>query len=346
MTAFVAICALFLAAAIGLVVWPLVGPRRHEPAMAKAPVAATIVAAALPVAAFLVYFWASNWDWNPAPATPDSGTGLSAADIRRAVTQLQDELAKNPEDVEHWKLLGRSATVLGEYPLARKAFGEAYTRTQGKDAEAIVGYAESMILIDEHAIDGEAAELFERALELEPDNPRALWYAGVAAYRRGEMKLAQQRWVELQQYPLPEGLRQEVAERLAELELSQGKPALSGGAPANAAAVDVAIAVDPKLATRIPPNATLFVIARRGSGGPPLAVQRHPVGAWPVKLQISDADAMLPGMRLAAGGPITLIARISASGQPIAASGDLFGEVGYDFASAHPANITIDRIVP
>ena len=33
-------------------------------------------------------------------------------------------------------------------------------------------------------------------------------------------------------------------------------------------------------------------------------------------------------------------------GQPIAASGDLFGEVGYDFGSAHPANITIDRIVP
>ena len=55
---------------------------------------------------------------------------------------------------------------------------------------------------------------------------------------------------------------------------------------------------------------------------------------------------MLPGMSLASGGPLTLIARISKSGQPIAASGDLFGEVGYDFASAHPASITIDRIVP
>jgi hypothetical protein len=55
---------------------------------------------------------------------------------------------------------------------------------------------------------------------------------------------------------------------------------------------------------------------------------------------------MLPGTKLAEGGPVTLIARISRSGQPIAASGDLFGEVGYDFASAHPANLTIDRIVP
>jgi len=344
-TDFIAICALFLAAAIGLVAWPLVGPRRRGDAIAKAPVAATVVAAALPVGAFLLYFWASNWDWNPPPPASASGMGLSQADVQRAVAQLQDELARKPDDVDHWKLLGRSATVLGDYALARKAFGEAYTRTQGKDVDAIVGYAESMVLIDERAIDGEAAELFERALALEPGNPRALWYGGVAAYRRGAMKLAQQRWVALQEYQLPEALRQEVAEHLAALELTEGKPAPVGSVSA-ANGVDIAITVAPGLAARIPVNATLFVIARRGSGGPPLAVQRHEVGSWPLQVRISDADAMLPGIRLASGGPITLIARISSSGQPIAASGDLFGEVGYDFGSAHPANITIDRIVP
>jgi cytochrome c-type biogenesis protein CcmH len=90
----------------------------------------------------------------------------------------------------------------------------------------------------------------------------------------------------------------------------------------------------------------LFVIARRGSGGPPLAVQRHPAGAWPRSVRLTDADAMLPGISLASGGPLKLVARISTSGQPVAASGDLVGEVGYDFDSAHPASITIDRIVP
>jgi hypothetical protein len=43
---------------------------------------------------------------------------------------------------------------------------------------------------------------------------------------------------------------------------------------------------------------------------------------------------------------LTLVARISLSGQPVASSGDLFGEVGYDFASARPASVTIDRTVP
>ena len=342
MTAFVAICTILLATAIVLLAWPLLAFRRKDETTPRSAIAATLVAVALPVAAFLIYSWASNWEWD----VPEPEQAISAPDLKRVASQLQERLARQPDDVEGWKLLGRSATVLGDFPLARSAFGEAYTRTQGRDAEAVVGYAESLVLIDEREIDGHAAELFEQALELAPDNPRALWYGGITAYRRGELGLAQQRWVELQNHELPVELRQVLAERLAELEQSQGKPVARADAPVVGAAIEISIAVEPSLAARVPPNSTLYVIARRGSGGPPLAVQRHPAGTWPRSVRISDADAMLPGISLASGGPLTLIARISTSGQPIAASGDLFGEVGYDFASAHPASITIDRIVP
>jgi len=341
-TAFIAICAVFIAAAIGLIAWPLLHRGVSGDDAPRAGISAAIVAAALPVAAFLVYFSLSNWDWR-APAESPPAT---APDLQRVVTELQNRLASQPGDVEGWKLLGRSATVLGDFPLARRAFGEAYTRTQGADADAVVGYAESMILMDEREIDGEAARLFERALEMAPDNARALWYGGIVAYRRGDMALAQQRWIELQDHDLPADLRQVLAERLAEIEQAEGKPAVRADAAAATSAIDLTVAIDPELAARVPANATLFVIARRGSGGPPLAVQRRPVGAWPVSLRLSDADAMLPGISLAGAGPLTLIARISLSGQPIAASGDLFGEVGYDFASARPASLTIDRTVP
>ena len=337
MTAFIAIAVLFTAVAIGLVAWPLLR-RADRP---RAAVSAAAFAAALSLAAFLAYFSLSNWDWGK----PSDGPVTDGRDLQRVVAQLQEKLARQPEDAQGWKLLGRSATVLGDYALARRAFGEAYTRTQGNDADAVVGYAESLILLDEREIDGQAAVLFERALELEPDNARALWYGGIVAYRRGELKLAQQRWVELQDHELPPDLRQVLAERLAELEQSQGKPQQRQGA-AQSAAIDVTVRVEPELASRLRDNATLFVIARRGSGGPPLAVQRRPVGSWPVSLRLSDADAMLPGITLAGAGPLTLVARVSLSGQPVASSGDLFGEVSYDFASAHPVSITIDRIVP
>jgi cytochrome c-type biogenesis protein CcmH len=340
-TAFIAICAIFIAAAIGLIAWPLLRSSGTGTGAPRAGIAAAVVAAALPVTAFLIYFSLSRWDWRaPAESMP-----ATVPDLQRVVTELQQRLTSQPDDVEGWKLLGRSATVLGDYPLASRAFGEAYTRTGGDDPEAIVGYAESKILLDEREIDGEAAQLFERALAMAPDNARALWYGGIVAYRRGDMALAQRRWIELQDHELPDDLRQVLAERLAELERSEGKPAAKADA-APASAIDLTVGIDPALAARVPADATLFVIARRGSGGPPLAVQRRPIGAWPMSLRLSDADAMLPGISLAGAGPLTLIARISLRGQPIAASGDLFGEVGYDFASARPASLTIDRTVP
>ncbi|MGH8721701.1 MAG: tetratricopeptide repeat protein, partial [Burkholderiales bacterium] len=239
MTAFVAICAVLLAAAIGLLVWPLLRPSRDAGSAPRASVAATLVAAALPVAAFAIYFWASNWDWQ----APETQQAVSAPDLQRVAAELQNRLAKQPDDVEGWKLLGRSATVLGDYALARSAFGEAYTRTDGRDAEAVVGYAESRVLIDEREIDGEAAALFERALELAPDNARALWYGGIVAYRRGDMRLAQRRWVELQQHDLPQDLRQVLGERLAELELSQGQPTSTVGVSPSSPAIEVTVRV-------------------------------------------------------------------------------------------------------
>ena len=343
MKIFILFAALLAAVATLLLVWPLLRARgAGVPVSRRAGIAATIVTAVLPAAAFLIYFQASNWNWE----TGSESNTVSAPDLRRVVVELKQRLVRQPDDVEGWKLLGRSATVLGDYGLAREAFGESYTRTQGRDAEAVVGYAESLVLNDERDIDGQAAQLFEQALEMAPDNPRALWYGGITAYRRGDLALAQQRWVELQNHELAPDLRQVLAERLAELEKTQGTSAPAAVEPSSAPSIVIAIGLSPALAGKLRPDSTLFVIARRGNSGPPLAVSRRAVGSWPVSVSLSDANAMLPGISLADGGPLTLIARISASGQPIASSGDLFGEVGYDFSSARPASITIDRIVP
>lgn len=346
MTTFIILSALLAALAVGLLVWPLLRPAGARSAAApRAAIAATVVAALLPLAAFGIYFAASNWSWDPAqqvaePAMPD---------MQQMLAQLQERLASTPDDVDGWKLLGRSAAVVGDFVLAREAFGKAFTLTRGEDPDAMIGYAEALVANDEREIDGQGADLFERALLMSPDNARALWYGGIIAYRRGDLPLAQQRWVELQNHDLPPDLRQIVAERLAEIEVTQGKPpgaaAAAGPAPA-AGGIAISIDVAPSLKSQLSPRATLFVIARRGEGGPPLAVVRRGIGAWPVNLTMTDADAMLPGTQLASGGPLRLVARISRSGQPVAESGDLTGEVSYDFASTQPASITIDRVVP
>ena len=344
MTLFILICALLTAVAVTSLAWPLLRPAASaEAAPQRANIAATIVAAGLPLLAFAGYFWASDWPWDPAQQIAQPPT---APDLEHMVAQLQQRLSQQPEDLEGWKLLGRSATVLGNYPVARDAFSQAYTRSQGQDPDAVVGYAESLVLIDEREIDGQAAELFEKAVTMAPDNARALWYGGIVAYRRGELALAQQRWVELQNHDLPPDLRQLVAERLSELEKQPDASARPQATASAKGSVNVSIQLAPTLAAKVPPQATLFLIARQGAAGPPLAVVRRPVGSWPVAITMTDADAMLPGTSLASGGPVHLIARISRSGQPTAASGDPYGEVSYDFTATNPVTVTIDRIVP
>lgn len=346
MTLFIAICALLTAVAVGMLVWPLLRPAKAgAEATPRSGIAATVVGAAMPLAAFAIYFLATSWSWDPARHAETAAAG----DLQQMVAQLRGRLANQPDDIEGWKLLGRSATVMGDYVLARDAFEHANERTQGKDPEALVGFAESLVLNDEREIDGRAADMFEHALAMNPDDARALWYAGIVAYRRGDLPLAQQRWVELQNHDLPPDLRQVVAERLAEIDKAQGRtPALAAAAPAAPAtgSIELNIDVAPSLAGKVPQGATLFVIARRGEGGPPLAVVRRAAGAWPQRISMTDANAMLPGVSLASGGALKVIARVSTSGQPGAVTGDLFGEVGYDFTSADPATITIDRIVP
>ena len=362
MTLFIVICALLTALAVALLVWPLLRPAAStDAAPQRANIAATIVAAGLPLIAFAGYYWATNWSWSGAPE--QAAHSSASPDLERMVAQLQARLAQQPDDVEGWKLLGRSATVIGDYPSAREAFSQAYTRSQGQDPDAVVGFAEAMVLNDEAAIDGQAAQLFEQAVTMAPDNPRALWYGGIVAYRRGDLALAQQRWVELQNYDLPPDLRQMVAERLSELEAQTGAPAVppamppvpapaattamqQAAVPSGAASIGISIQLASTVAGQVSPGASLFVIARRGEGGPPLAVVRRAVGTWPVTIKMTDADAMMPGTSLASGGPVRLIARISRSGQPTATSGDPYGEVSYDFTTTNPVKLTIDRIVP
>ena len=59
----------------------------------------------------------------------------------------------------------------------------------------------------------------------------------------------------------------------------------------------------------------LFVIARSGAGGPPLAVKRLPVGPFPLEFSLGPADVMMQGRPFE--GQITLTARVDRDGDPM-----------------------------
>ncbi len=357
LAAFVILAAAMTLAALGIVLWPLLRKVRAWPA-------ATLAGLAIPAIAVTLYFTLSNWAWDPARA-PEG----VPPEIERMVSGLETRLRANPTDVNGWLMLGRSYFHLSRYFKAADAYQQAYTLTQARNIDAVVGLAEALAFADENMLLGRSAELFDQAYKLAPDNPKVLWYTGLVGYQSGRMALARERWAQLVAMEPPPEVKQILQQKIAEIEqtLTVGpapgtSPALAASAAdaqaqgassqgasneAQAASVKVRVALSPDLAGRAPPDAALFVLVRSGQGGgPPLAVTRRVASQLPLLVELTDRDAMISGRGLTGAGPVTVVARIARSGGPTARSGDLEGTVSYDLARATPVDLIIDSIVP
>ena len=192
MSLFIAIAAVLAVLAVVLVALPLVRPRPDEqgkPVGASQAAAITVVVA-VPVVAFILYFTLSDWPWDEqAQLQQAAGTHSGGGSLSQVADQLEQRLARGQGDLEGWMMLGRTYVVMGDYPKALKAYTQAYTLTSGQNVEAMLGYAEARVLVDESEFEGEAGQLFERAVAMAPDNGKALWYGGVTAYRKQDLPL-------------------------------------------------------------------------------------------------------------------------------------------------------------
>lgn len=340
MTAFLGIAALMVLTAITVVLWPLLRASPDRPS--RWPVAIT-VGVLLPVLAFGLYGWWSNWSWKGSPQM----TG-AAPDVTQKVADLEQKLIANPKDIDGWLLLGHSYFELHRYLRSADAYEQAYAQSGGENVDAILGLGEALVFAEDRTITPRAAQLFERAVQLAPRHPKALWYSGLGAYENGRLEVARERWEALLALDTPPEVRRVLEAKIAELD-TQLKPAAgaAAAAPANAPVVRVRVRVDPKLAARVPQGAPLFVMVRAGEGGgPPLAVTRRSSAQLPLLVELSDRDSMIAGRSLADVPQLTVIARIARSGDPRAQSGDLEGKVGYDLKNSAPVDLLIDSIVP
>ena len=97
----------------------------------------------------------------------------------------------------------------------------------------------------------------------------------------------------------------------------------------------------------VDPGATVFVIARDAERpGPPLAVKRLTAGDLPVRVELTDADAMLPGRGFKGVEALELVARVAFGGSATAVAGDMESATWVGRPSAEPVSLHIDRQLP
>jgi cytochrome c-type biogenesis protein CcmH len=340
MNAFLIVAALMAAIAAAIVAIPLL---RDEKSRIIGALAAILLAGA---AAGLYPLW-SNWDWH----APVQAQSMPAPDVLAMVAKLEQHMRDDPNDLAGWLMLGRSYLALQRMDDAVNAYDRAH-RLSGDSTEAALGLGEAISLRAGGQISPEASKLFEDALKLEPNNPKALLYGGFAAATRGDRALARSRWQALKDLHPPPQIEQMLDARIAALGTTEesgtnASPVGTSASPQGSAAaqVTVNIRIAPALKSRLKPETPLFVFAREPeSRGPPLAAKRLTSDAIGTQVQLSAADSMMPGRVLAAGQRVSITARVSFSGRPIPSAGDLYGEVSYAVGRDGALDLVIDRV--
>ncbi len=368
MNVFLVIASLMAAIAAAAVVWPLIRSHRRL----EGGIAALLM---LGLSAGLYPLW-SNWNWNAPPVVAEAGpinaVGANPGpDVSAMVAKLEKHLQEVPDDTKGWVMMGRSYLELQRFDDAVTAFEHA-KQLDAKNIDAKLGLGEALSMRSGSQITPEAAKLFEEAMTLEPQNPRALLYGGFAAAVRGDVSLARTRWQTLKASHPPPDLEKMLDARLAELASMPGGAAGGASANTNASATQAApsasadeanaggvagagvgagaearvnISIAPALKNRLKDGALLFVFARNpGGGGPPLAAKRLTIADIGTEVTLTAADSMMPGRAIAAGQQVQVMARVSFSGQPTPVAGDLYGELNYNVGVDKIRELVIDRI--
>jgi cytochrome c-type biogenesis protein CcmH len=112
---------------------------------------------------------------------------MTPEQINDMVAKLAERMQANPDNMQGWLMLARSYKTMGRYEEAAEAYGKA-EKVINDDPELLASYAETIAMAAGQGLKGKPAQLIERALKLDPQQPHALFLAGAAAMEAGDNK--------------------------------------------------------------------------------------------------------------------------------------------------------------
>lgn len=267
------------------------------------------------------------------------------------VAKLAERMAREPKDPNGWALLARSYSAMGRFVAASDAYAHLVALIPD-DAQILSDYADVLAMTQNQKLHGEPERLLARALAADPKNVKALILMGDAVYERADLAAAAVHWkAALSLAPAGSEFAQLARDNLAHIGAPMdGAPAMPpsepsaptlAAAPATAAApapapaaapatatagvsVSGMVELDPALRGQLSDTDTVFIVAKAVEGPRfPLAVLRKQVRDLPLKFTLDDSMGMMPGVTLSQFEKVVVSARVSKSGNAIAAPDDV-----------------------
>ena len=261
--------------------------------------------------------------------------------------RLEKAVQAQPDSAEGWYFLGRTYMTQERFEDAAKAFERA-ANLSGRQSEVLGQWAQALYFANGKKMAGAAQALADEALKQNPEEVTTLGLMGIAAFEDQRYADAVDYWQRLvAALPADDPSRaaiQSGIERARQHLAERGEKLPEAPAAAATAGVTLKVRVDLSDAVKgqVRPDDSVFVFARAVNGPPmPLAVKRLKVADLPDEVSLSDADAMMPQLKLSAFPQVELVARVSRAGNAI--SGEWIGRSQpLSTAGAGDQAVTID----
>lgn len=284
-------------------------------------------------------------------SVPSISEGMPKQNIDELLVKLREKLEANPDNADGWFMLARSSMNLEQYDQASYAFMRmaALLEKEQEDPSAIYGLAaQALFFAEQGQMTDKVKAILDKAFAINPDETNGLGLLGIAAFETGRYEDAIKYWGRILDVEPDNPSRDAIVAGINKARAALGVPVqadqYSNNIPATAASmappsessadqsvnvdegVRVLVELSGRYQNQVSPHDVVFIFAKAVNGSPmPLAASRHTVSSLPVLVNLNDEMAMGPMAKISSVEDVTIIARVSKSGQPGAMPGDLEG---------------------
>ena len=244
--------------------------------------------------------------------------------MEEMTTRLERVVQAQPDSAEAWYFLGRTYMAQSRPADAAKAFEKAVGIA--REPELLGQWAQALYFVGNKQWSAQLQSLTDEALQRDPQEVTSLGLLGIAAFEGQRFKEAVGYWRRLiavlpaddpSRDALQGGIDRALEQLAAKGETMPDEPVAL--AAATGAQLKVRVELAAKLKDQVQPGDSVFIFARASNGPPmPLAAKRVTVAQLPIEVELSDADAMMPQLKLSNFPQVQLLARISRAGNATA----------------------------
>ncbi len=233
------------------------------------------------------------------------------SEIDRTIEVLKVRLSEDPDDLDALRALANSYVLKNSLENAFLSFEKLISLENYENPNTLADYGEIMVNSGDPSYLNQADRLFERSLQIDDLNTKALFLGGLTAATMEKWSVAVKRWQVLLEQSPPEEIRNTLENKITEwtnLSLND----------ADADGYSVNVAIDSNLIASLVdyPEKVLYIIVRDPNNKrPPLAVVREEVKT--TSIIINNSNAMMSGIDLKTFNRLEIIGRISLSGDPM-----------------------------